>query len=77
MRRSSQFGLERLEATMPGLYRACPGRHGGRHRAESARGFGEAVAARIAAEPGCLSSRRPTNSRRSLAMTPWSSRMAR
>ena len=34
-----EFGLERLEATLPGLYRLAEGRHGGWHRAQRQTGL--------------------------------------
>ncbi len=46
------YGLERLEATMPGLYRLAQGGGAVGTGMNSTRGFGEAVAARIAAETG-------------------------
>jgi fumarate hydratase class II len=58
-----EFGLERLEATLPGLYRLAEG--------------GTAVGTGLNAKRGFAEAPRRTNSRRSLAMTPCSSRMAR
>ena len=48
----AHFGLERLEATLPGLYRLAQGGGAVGTGMNSTRGFGEAVAARIAAETG-------------------------
>ncbi|MGA2636898.1 class II fumarate hydratase [Methylocella sp.] len=46
------FGLERLEATLPGLYRLAQGGGAVGTGMNSTRGFGEAVAERIADETG-------------------------
>jgi fumarate hydratase class II len=48
----AQLGLDRIEATLPGLYRLAQGGTAVGTGINSARGFGEAVAARIAAETG-------------------------
>ncbi len=34
-----EFGLQRLDGTLPGPLPACPGRHGGRHRSQYQTGF--------------------------------------
>jgi fumarate hydratase class II len=47
-----RYGLERLEATLPGLYRLAQGGTAVGTGLNARRGFGEAVAARIAAETG-------------------------
>ena len=53
------YGLERLEATLPGLYRLAQGGTAVGTGLNSKRGFAEAIAAKIAATPPSRSSRAP------------------